>query len=84
MAQYGRRIWNLQGSDDDVAHKAIAQTESFFKSLGVATRFSDYGLNAQEVAFKVTEYFVVRGMNGFGEHQSIGVEQVEQILIARS
>lgn len=44
LAQYGRRVWNLSGSDNEVADAAIAKTREFFEKLGVPTKLSAYNI----------------------------------------
>ncbi len=34
LAQYGRRVWNLQGDDVSVAEQAINATADFFRAHG--------------------------------------------------
>lgn len=84
LAQYGRRIWNLTDKDDIVARNAISKTEAFFESLGIPTRFSSYGLDAIDVAEKISARFMERGLKGMGEHQSVGIEQIRAILLSRA
>ena len=42
LAQYGRRVLSLEGTDFDVAQEAIDRTEAFFHSLGIETKLSAY------------------------------------------
>jgi NADP-dependent alcohol dehydrogenase len=48
LAQYGRRVFYLTGSDEEVATAAIDKTEEFFNSLGVATKLSAYGIKEED------------------------------------
>ncbi len=83
LAQYGRRVWGLSGSTQDVAEKAIEETERFFIELGVSTRLQDYQLNAEEVANTVSNRF--NNMpSGLGESQSIDQQAIKTILLSRS
>lgn len=83
LAQYGRRVWGLSGSEDEIARNAIARTEAFFRSVGVGTRFADYQLDSQEAAQRIGDRFAQRGLKGMGENGSVGVEQVRAILSSR-
>ena len=47
LVQYGKRVWNLSGSDEEIVDEAIAKTEEFFKSLGAPIRFSDVNLGEE-------------------------------------
>jgi NADP-dependent alcohol dehydrogenase len=40
--QYGKRIFNLTGTDDEIANEAIAKTVEFFHTMGMDTKLSDY------------------------------------------
>ena len=83
LAHYGRRVWGLAGDDDSVARAAIAKTEAFFQSVGVPTRFDDYGIVASEAATKIAARFESRGLKGMGEHGSVGVSQIKALLESR-
>jgi NADP-dependent alcohol dehydrogenase len=41
-AQYGKRIFNLEGTDDEIANEAINKTVEFFHKMGMDTKLSDY------------------------------------------
>jgi NADP-dependent alcohol dehydrogenase len=84
LAQYGRRIWNLQGDDNSVARGAIEKTEDFFNSLNVLTRISHYGLDANVVAEKICRRFLKRGINAMGEQQAVNIENIWTIIISRA
>ena len=49
LVQYGKRVWGLDGEDDEVVEQAIINTEKFFSSLGAPTRFSDVGLGEEVI-----------------------------------
>lgn len=79
LAQFGRRVWGIQGlSDAQTAEQAIAQTEAFFQSVGVPTRLSQYGIALADCA-PIVERFRRRGTK-LGEHGSIDAEAVGEIL----
>jgi NADP-dependent alcohol dehydrogenase len=40
-AQYGKRIFNLEGTDDEIANEAINKTVEFFHKMGMDTKLSD-------------------------------------------
>lgn len=83
LCQYGRRVCSLAGDDNSVARAAIDHTEAFFRSLGVATRFLDYGIDASEAAERIGARFASRGLKGMGENGSIGVAEIKAILASR-
>ncbi|MEN9353020.1 MAG: hypothetical protein RL318_345 [Fibrobacterota bacterium] len=82
LAQYGRRVWELSGDAETVAFDAILRTEAFFEGLGVPTRLSGYGVDANEAARLVSERFAARGTIQ-GEHKDLGHAEVRDILLAR-
>lgn len=80
LGQYGRRIWGLAGSDEEVAPKAVDATEAFFRRLGIATRFSELGLDAGAVADKVCAQLAQEPFQPFGERKSIDIDAVGAII----
>lgn len=45
LAQYGRRVFGLEGADEEVAKKAIEKTAEFFESIGQPTHLSGYKMD---------------------------------------
>lgn len=80
LTQYGKRVWNLQGSDDEIAKAAIAKTEEFFQKLQVKTRISEYTADYQNTAKIVHDRFVQRGWLGLGENKDLTPEEAEYIV----
>lgn len=81
LAQYAERIWGIQeGTVDEKAELAIIRTESFFHSLGIDTRLSQYTDDYEGTAEKIEERFTSRGWLGLGEHKSIKPGDVRQIV----
>ena len=78
LTQYGRRVWGV-----NKASEAIAATETFFHSIGMPTKFSDYGIDAGEAAAKVSARFAERG-EVHGEHGDIKPTGVAKILRSRA
>lgn len=83
LAQYGTRVWGLSGEVAWIASRAIELTEAFFESMGVPTRFSEYGIDAAEAGAKVRARFTERGAKQ-GENGSLSPEDVEKILRSRA
>jgi NADP-dependent alcohol dehydrogenase len=80
LIQYGERVWGIrEGSDTERINAAIARTRSFYESLGLQTRLSDYGVEAS-VAPVVAKRLEKRGLVAFGERSEITPAIVEQIL----
>ncbi|MCF6212935.1 MAG: iron-containing alcohol dehydrogenase [Flavobacteriaceae bacterium] len=80
LVQYGKRVWQLSGSDDDIADKAIEKTRTFFINLGVHTKLSQYTNDYKNTAQFITERFKNRGWLGLGEQQNITLEKVREIV----
>ena len=78
LAQYGRRVWQLSGSDDTVADAAIAKTREFFESLGAPTRLSAYKIAVADT-HKVVDALTARNFKG-GERGTITGAVVGEIL----
>ncbi|SPE76179.1 Alcohol dehydrogenase YqhD [Flavobacterium columnare] len=80
LAQYGKRVWNLTGSDDEIAEKAIEKTTAFFHVMGMLTRLSENTENYSETASIVVNRFEERGWEALGEKQNITPEKVRAII----
>lgn len=51
ILQYGERVWGItQGSEDERIDQTIAQTEQFFRSIGLATRLSEENISEETIA----------------------------------
>ena len=81
LAQYGKNVWNLEGSDDEIAEQAIEKTEGFFNSLNVMTRINDYVTECYLV-WEIPPRIKERGWK-LGENQNIDSLKVEEILKTR-
>lgn len=80
LTQYGKRVWNLNGSDEEIAQKAIIKTQEFYQSLGVKTSLSEYSNSYQETSQVISNRFKERGWIGLGEHKNISLEKVVEIV----
>jgi NADP-dependent alcohol dehydrogenase len=80
LAQYGKRVWNLEGLDEQVARKAIAKTEEFFHKLNVKTRISEYTSDYHDTAQIIHDRFVQRGWLGLGENKDLTPKEAEYIV----
>ena len=78
LLQYAARIWGLTaGPEEERIAEAVDRTEGFFRSLGVRTRLSEYGIakGLEEVAGRLER----RGWK-LGEHGDLGPAEVREIL----
>ena len=81
LTQYGRRVWNLEGEDEEVARAAIRKTEEFFHQLGIGTRLSDYTADFVETPAIIKKRFMDRNWVALGERQDITPAEAEQIVV---
>lgn len=80
LAQYGKRIFNLTGTDDEIANEAINKTIAFFHTMGMETKLSDYTKDFDKTADFIVNRFEERGWLGLGEKQNITLEKVKSIV----
>lgn len=81
LVQYGKRVWNLSGTDHEIAENAIRKTEAFFQGLGIKTRITDYTDNTDFLASEIKKRFEERGWTEMGERRAITPEDVEKIVL---
>ena len=81
LAQYAERVWGIhEGSAAEKAEQAIIRTESFFHSLGIDTKLSEYTDDYQGTAERIAKRFTERGWLGLGEHKSLNPDDVSKIV----
>ena len=80
LAQYGKRIFNLTGTEDEIATQAIEKTVAFFHTMGMDTNLSDYTKEYDKTADFIVKRFEERGWLGLGEKQNITLEKVKSIV----
>lgn len=80
LAQYGKRIFNLTGTDDEIANEAINKTVAFFHTIGMDTKLSDYTKEYDNTADFIVDRFKERGWLGLGEKQLVTLEKVKAIV----
>lgn len=80
LLHYAQNVWNIDTRDANKAIElAIVKTESFFKSVGIKTRLSDYNIPEsaiQDICKKLEQKKYVK----LGENRNINPEKVEKIL----
>ncbi|MEM0577231.1 iron-containing alcohol dehydrogenase [Flavobacterium polysaccharolyticum] len=82
LAQYGKRIFNLTGTEDEIAQEAINKTVAFFHTMGMQTQLSEYTKEFDTTADFIANRFEERGWKGLGEKQNITPEKVREIVTA--
>ena len=81
LAQYGQRVWNIQGnSTEEIAEKAIEKTVEFFHKMGMKTKISENAENIEKTADFIVKRFEERGWKAMGEKQNITLEKVRAIV----
>lgn len=82
LIQYGKRVFNLQHTDEErLIDETIAHTRAFFEQMGVPTRLADYGVTAEAVdavLAKLEHHHMLK----LGEHGDITLEVSRKILTA--
>jgi NADP-dependent alcohol dehydrogenase len=81
LAQYGQRVWNIQGnSTEEIAEKAIEKTVDFFHQMGMKTKLSENAENIEKTADFIVNRFEERGWKALGEKQNITLDKVKTIV----
>jgi alcohol dehydrogenase YqhD (iron-dependent ADH family) len=75
LIQYGRRIWNLSGSNGEIIRQAITKTYEFFASLGVKMSLSDWGITKEHYP-----EMIERLVDGKVGETPLSRKQIEDIL----
>ena len=79
LVQYGERIWGInKGSEVERAERAIEKTESFFKSLGLATRLNEVQIG-EDTILEIEKRFNARKA-AYGEDQDVTGTVARKIL----
>ena len=66
LIQYGKRVWDLSGTQEEIVNGAIEKTEEFFASLGAPIRFKDISLDESVIEALV---------EGLGRHEKIHLSE---------
>ena len=81
LAQCATRVWGItQGDEPARAAQAIDKMEAFFRSVGVPTRLSEYGIDAADAGRQVAERLAKRGIK-VGEYGDLGPKEVQAIVL---
>lgn len=82
LIKYGKNVLKLTGTEDEIAKKAIVETELFFNRLGINTKLSNYDLDVIDIAEKISDYFKSDSPK-LGENKNIDFTAVKQIIQSR-
>ncbi|QYJ68951.1 iron-containing alcohol dehydrogenase [Flavobacterium litorale] len=81
LAQYGKRVWNIDADTvDDAATQAIEKTVAFFHTMGMDTKLSNYTDDYEKTASFIVNRFEERGWKALGERQNITPDKVKEIV----
>jgi NADP-dependent alcohol dehydrogenase len=79
ILQYGKRVWNIEGSDRvETIRKIIDKTEEFFRSLGLKTKLSENGAGLETID-EIERRFAERKVK-FGENRTVDSAVARKIL----
>ena len=80
LAQYGKCIFNLTGSDEEIAKEAINKTVDFFHTMGMKTKLSECTEDYAKTADFIVNRFEERDWKALGEKQNITLEKIKSIV----
>jgi NADP-dependent alcohol dehydrogenase len=78
IIQYGKRVWQLKGSDAEIIDNAILKTAAFFEFAGNPSTLSAYNISVESC--KSAADNIARYYGNIGEHNNIGKNEVLEIL----
>ncbi len=79
LLQYAERVWQItEGTNEQKINQCIEKTEQFFRSVGVNTRLSEYGVGKDTIE-KIVNRFTERNWI-VGEKRNITPSIVREIL----
>ena len=80
LAQYGKRVFQLTGTDQEIAQKAIEATVAFYHTMGMKTKISENASDIENTADFIVSRFEERGWKTLGERQNITLEKLREIV----
>jgi NADP-dependent alcohol dehydrogenase len=80
LAQYGKRVFQLTGTDQEIAQKAIEATVAFYHTMGMKTKISENASDIENTADFIVNRFEERGWKALGERQNITLEKLREIV----
>jgi len=81
LTQLGKEVFNLSGSDDQIAQNAISELEKFFHTMGMKTKIHENtSEDISKTADFIAERFEKRGVSVMGEKQNITLDKVKEII----
>jgi NADP-dependent alcohol dehydrogenase len=80
LAQYGKRVFQLTGTDEEIAREAIGATVAFYHTMGMKTKISENASNIENTADFIVNRFEERGWKALGERQNITLDKLREIV----
>lgn len=80
LAQMGRRVFGLEGADEEVARGALQAVQDFFRSLDVPTSLREVDGVHDDVDVRVAQAIEARGKNALGENESVDLALIREIV----
>ena len=80
LAQYGKRVFQLTGTDEEIARQAIDATLAFYHTMGMKTKISENASNIENTADFIVNRFEERGWKALGEKQNIPLDKLREIV----
>ncbi|BDB56414.1 iron-containing alcohol dehydrogenase [Flavobacterium ammonificans] len=80
LTQYGKRVFQLTGTDEEIARQAIEATVAFYHTMGMKTKISENASNIENTADFIVNRFEERDWKALGERQNITLEKLREIV----
>jgi NADP-dependent alcohol dehydrogenase len=80
LAQYGKRVFQLTGTEEEIARQAIEATVAFYHTMGMKTKISENASDIENTADFIVNRFEERGWKALGERQNITLEKLREIV----
>jgi len=80
LAQYGKRVFQLTGTEEEIARQAIETTVAFYHTMGMKTKISENASNIENTADFIVNRFEERGWKALGERQNLTLDKLREIV----
>lgn len=80
LAQYGKRVFQLTGTEEEIAQKAIDATVAFYHTMGMKTKISENASNIENTADFIVNRFEERGWIALGERQNLTLDKLREVV----
>lgn len=80
LAQYGKRVFQLTGTEEEIARQAIEATVAFYHTMGMKTKISENAANIENTANFIVNRFEERGWKALGERQNLTLDKLREIV----